>query len=91
MHVQAGRDRDGSYLMAYIPYGSPAEIDLTRLSGNAFRGWWFDPRTGAATEIGTFARETTRQFDPPGAEGRGNDWVLVIDDAAEPFGAPGID
>ena len=91
MHGQAGRDREGSYLMAYIPYGTPAEIDLTRLSGEAFRGWWFDPRTGAATEIGTFARETTRQFDPPGAEGRGNDWVLVIDDAAEPFGAPGID
>ncbi len=91
MHVRAARDRGGAYLMAYIPYGSPVEIDLTRLSGEEFHAWWFDPRTGTATEFGSFARETSRRFDPPGTESRGNDWILVIDDAAEQFGPPGRD
>lgn len=92
MHVQTARDRAGRYLMAYIPYGSTVEIALSSLSGNRHRAWWFDPRTGASTEIGTFARsdpQHTQRFDPPGAEMRGNDWVLVVDDVAAAFHPPG--
>ncbi len=90
MHIQSARDRNGRSVIAYTPYGSPLDIDLSQLAGERLRAWWFDPRTGVATEIGTFARDDTLQrFDPPGAEGRGNDWVLVVDDAAAGFDPPG--
>ena len=31
----------------------------------------------------------SRELDPPGEPARGNDWVLVIDDASQSFGTPG--
>ena len=88
-HVQAARDAEGRYLYAYTPYGRPLSVDLSKLTGAQARAWWFDPRTGVATEIGLVPGEGTATFDPPGAEERGNDWVLVVDDAAQGFPAPG--
>jgi len=35
------------------------------------------------------SKKETARFVPPGTPGRGNDWVLVIDDAARGFPAPG--
>jgi hypothetical protein len=71
------------------------------LSGRSYRAWWFDPRNGAATLIGEFPRteagdresdvhrgDISREFTPP-SSGPGNDWVLVLDDAARNFPAPG--
>jgi hypothetical protein len=52
------------------------------------RAWWFDPRTGAAESIGEFAREGEKEFTPPQL-GELLDWVLVLDDAARGFPAPG--
>ena len=89
MHPRAARDARGRYLIAYSPYGWPIEVDLSSLSGDKVRGWWFDPRAGVATEIGVFRKEAKRSFDPPGPGRRGNDWVLVIDGEGAGFGAPG--
>lgn len=86
---RAARGRDGSFAFVYTPYGEPVVVDLEKLSGETMRAYWFDPRTGAAVEIGMFPREGTRPFDPPGEAGRGNDWVLVVDDAARGYPAPG--
>lgn len=88
-HVQASRADDGAYAFLYLPTGRPVEVDLSRLSGERVRAWWFDPRTGEAREAGEFARQGTRTFTPPGPQGRGNDWVLVLDDASRAFGPPG--
>jgi hypothetical protein len=88
-HVQATRDRDGAYAFMYVPTGRAVTVDLSRLGGRAVKAWWFDPRTGASRTIGVFTRQGTLAFAPPGAPGRGNDWVLVIDDAARQFPPPG--
>jgi hypothetical protein len=88
-HVRAARGRDGSYLFVYTPTGRPVTVDLTFLSDTTGRAWWFDPRTGTAMEIGTFARTAEQLFDPPGEEARGNDWVLVIDAASRMYPPPG--
>jgi hypothetical protein len=50
--------------------------------------WWFDPRTGDASEIGTFPTEGERRFVPPD-RGEDRDWVLVLDDDAQHFPRPG--
>ena len=89
-HQQAARARDGSYAFVYTPLGEAVRVQAGRLGGAAVQAWWFDPRTGEAQSIGRFPRaKVPASFDPPGAPGRGNDWVLVLDDAAQHFSAPG--
>ena len=88
-HQRAARASDGSFLFAYTPLGRPVRVRLEALTGDSVVAYWFDPRTGAATRIGTFAREGLWSFDPPEEEGRGRDWILVIDDASRAFPLPG--
>lgn len=80
--IQATRARDGAYLMAYVPDGREFTVDLSTLSGPA-RAWWFDPRSGEATPAEVGSGRVT--LTPPDDE----DWVLVADDAARGFPAPG--
>jgi hypothetical protein len=74
---------DGSFIMVYTPNGGMS-VNLSGLSGNALKAWWFDPRTGQATDAGA-PQKGTVQFNPPG----GGDWILVVDDASKNFPAPG--
>lgn len=84
----ATRDADGSYAMVYVPAGRPFKVNLNKLSGDRIKAWWFNPRNGKATLIGTFAKASERQFAPPDA-GENLDWVLVLDDASKNFPPPG--
>jgi Protein of unknown function (DUF4038)/Putative collagen-binding domain of a collagenase len=85
----ATRDASGSYAMVYAPVGRPFTVRLSKVTGPAIKAWWFNPRTGQATAIGTFPNSGERTFTPPDA-GEMIDWVLVLDDAAKGFGAPGL-
>jgi hypothetical protein len=62
-------------------------VDMGRITSvlNLPTCWWFNPSSGAATLIGSYANSGTRNFTPPDA----NDWVLVIDDASANLPAPG--
>jgi hypothetical protein len=51
--------------------------------------WWFDPGTGKNSLVGVFDNKDYMEFDPPGKKGRGNDWVLVIDNAHKMYPPPG--
>ena len=95
-HVRATRDWDpakrepsqGSYAFVYTPLGQPVTVDLEKLSGEKIKAWWYDPRHGTADEIGVFDKKSNRQFNPP-IHGKGNDWVLVLDDVSKNFPPPG--
>ncbi|MBN2139006.1 MAG: glycoside hydrolase family 140 protein [Sedimentisphaerales bacterium] len=86
-HIQA--TRGSGYAFIYLPYGQDVEVTLGRISGSKVRAWWFDPRSGQAESIGTFENAGSRRFDPPGDKRRGNDWVLVLDDADKQVAKPG--
>jgi hypothetical protein len=86
-HVQATRGRDYAFL--YIPTGSKIAVNMGKISGDKVKAWWFDPREGKAQTIGDFPNSGVLEFSPPGLAGRGNDWILVIDDASSPFTIPG--
>jgi hypothetical protein len=86
--ITATRARDGSFAMIYTAAGKPFGVRLDRLSGKKFIAHWFDPRTGVATPAGEHAVIYQKNFTPP-AGGPENDWVLVLDDAARNFPAPG--
>ena len=86
-HVRATRAIDGSYAFVYLPTREPVSIDLSVLAGNRKRAWWYNPRTGTATTVEDAIAASVASFTPPVD---GPDWVLVLDDAAQNFAAPGV-
>jgi len=87
-HIQAARDRDGSYAFVYFPaIDTYKKIDLGKLKGNRIRAWWYDPRTGIGTLIDTLDGGKQAEFHTPPY---GPDWVLVLDDEAAKYPPPGL-
>jgi len=91
--IQACRASDGSYAFVYTASGTKLRIRIIdriyeKLSGSVIRAWWYDPRLGTAVRIEDFPKTESRTFTPP-SSGPGNDWVLVLDDAARNFPPPG--
>lgn len=84
----ATRDAKGSYAMVYAPVGRSFTVRLDVIKGKTVKAWWFNPRDGRAREAGTFPATGEREFTPPDP-GEMLDWVLVLDDAAKNYGAPG--
>jgi hypothetical protein len=80
--------RGEGYAFIYFPTGWTAEIELDKLMAKSITAHWFDPRNGEARLIETFPGTGTRKFKPP-TGGRGNDWILVLDDASKKFSVPG--
>jgi len=87
-HFTATRDESGSYAMVYAPVGRPFKVRMERISGTKVKAWWFNPRDGSSTFIGEFPNTGAREFLSPD-KGEHLDWVLVLDDAAKGFPAPG--
>jgi hypothetical protein len=81
-HVQAARAADGSFLIAYLPTGKTVRIHMNKLGGAMIKARWYDPRNGTWRDIGDYANTGMRDFVAPS---QGNDWVLVLDDAAKGY------
>jgi hypothetical protein len=80
--------RGDGYAFIYFPTGWTADIQLDRIGAKSITAYWFDPRTGASNLIDSFPGTGTHKFKPP-TGGRGNDWILVLDDTSRKFTAPG--
>lgn len=68
--VAAGRD----CVLVYLPAGSPAKYDFSRL-GERVELWWYDPRHGTCASGGT-TPSLTDWIDPPATN---EDWILVAE------------
>jgi hypothetical protein len=84
----ATRDTAGTYAMVYAPAGRAFRVRMGAITGSRVKAWWFNPRSGEATAIGTFANTGEREFTPPD-RGEALDWVLVLDDDAKRYPPPG--
>lgn len=78
--IQATRGSD--YAFIYTAAGKPITVVMNKLKETTLHAYWYDPRTGRSTEIGTLKNAGTKKFTPP-SSGYGQDWVLVLDDAAK--------
>ncbi|TAL77468.1 MAG: DUF4038 domain-containing protein [Bacteroidetes bacterium] len=81
--------RGEGYAFVYFPTGWTAEINLDKVGAKTLNAYWFDPRKGEAKIIETIPGVGTRKFTPP-TSGRGNDWILVLDDISKKFKLPGL-
>ena len=83
-HTQAARAEDGSYVVVYLPFGSPVSIHLDRLHGKRIRALWYNPKNGKWIKIGRFTNNGISDFSPPTA-GEEEDWVLVLEDETRDY------
>jgi hypothetical protein len=84
----ATRDVEGTYAMVYAPVGRSFRVRMDVISGPKVAAWWYNPRNGHATAIGTFDNQGEREFTSPD-KGEMIDWILVLDDASKKYPAPG--
>jgi hypothetical protein len=75
--------------MIYLPTGKPVTVHLNKIGGQKIKAWWYNPKDGAATEIGAFVGTADKEFVPTGETGRGHDVILVLDEASKNWDAPG--
>lgn len=83
--IQATRGND--YLYVYTAAGRPFTVTLTKIRGDSLQAYWFDPRNGKTTDIGTLLNSGDKVFTPP-SSGYGQDWVLVLDDVSGHYKKP---
>ncbi|HTL17255.1 MAG TPA: DUF4038 domain-containing protein [Patescibacteria group bacterium] len=90
-YCPALRHSGGATVMAYIPGNSGSVVtlitDLTKMSGTTANAWWYNPADGSVISIGSYPTTGTQSFTSPDS----GEWVLVLDDASQNFGAPGGD
>lgn len=77
-----------NYAFVYIPTGWEASINLEKLGWSESVVWWFNPRTGEATKLKELTNKGIQEFKPT-TRGRGNDWILGIDNREAGFTPPG--
>jgi hypothetical protein len=66
---------DGSTALAYLPTSRAVTVSGSRLTGASMTVTWYNPATGVATPLGSFATSAPQSFTPPAT----GDWVLVLD------------
>ena len=69
-------DRDGRFLVAYLPAACGKGARLQRLGNGAWNASWFDPRTGERRPIGIVRPD--RGNWPLPAPPTPNDWILQL-------------
>jgi hypothetical protein len=80
-HIQAARAGDGSFVLAYLPFGQTVVMHMAKIAGSPVRAQWYNPRAGTFTQIAEYPNTPDlREFVAP-TMGEGNDWVLVLEDA----------
>lgn len=83
------RSRDSMFLMVYSPVGGDINVSLEIFENKKVDLWWYDPRTGAAFFDRKIKAGKNVLLESP-SSGRGNDWILIIDDASKKMSKPGL-
>ena len=62
---------------------------MGKINGSSIKASWYNPRNGETTDAGVFVNKGKQKFTAP-TSGYGQDWVLIIDDAAKSYPKPGV-
>ena len=83
--IQATHGND--YAFIYTSEGEPFTVILGKIKGAILHAYWYDPRNGKTTDMENVTNNGIKKFTPP-SSGYGQDWVLVLDDAAKNYAKP---
>jgi len=72
--VAAARTSNGTTAMIYLPTSRTFTVDLSTITGQEAKAWWFDPERANRRQPASTERGARHRFQPPG---RG-DWVLGV-------------
>jgi hypothetical protein len=86
--IRAAIAKDGTFAIVYSPTGEKFTVDRRKLTFRRLRESWFDPRYGVAHVVHIADTTAAQTYTPP-TQGRGQDWVLVLDDAEAEYPLPG--
>ncbi|MEM7655048.1 MAG: DUF4038 domain-containing protein [Bacteroidota bacterium] len=79
-HLQSTIAENQSFALVYSASDHPYTIDVSRLAGKRLVVSWYNPRTDEylpAVRL-RLADGPQQEVDPPGENGPGNDWVLMV-------------
>lgn len=76
--VLARISADESRMLVYSPYGRRFGVDCSWAKGRSLRQSWFECKYGITTHLHTAACGSMQTFVPP-TEGRGCDWILILE------------
>lgn len=79
---------DGSFALVYSPRGESFTVDKGFIKAPQVREAWFDPRYGVSYSVHVTETHGIQTYAPP-TSGRGQDWVLIIEDASIQAPLPG--
>ncbi len=86
--IRAARAEDGRLAFVYSPYGEAFTLDKSIIKADRVREIWWDPRYGVAKEMHVTDRWGFQTYTPP-TRGRGQDWLLILEDADAGWPLPG--
>jgi len=76
-YIAATRGKDYAFFYDYT--GRNFKVNMKEIPFAKISASWYDPRNGNKTRIGIFSTNGIREFNPPGEEKDGNDWVLIFE------------
>lgn len=78
------RAADGSFVFTYSPLGEAFVVDQRAIKGERIKEIGYDPRYGLSHHLQTGTGKAIQTYTPP-TQGRGNDWILILEDETETF------
>lgn len=85
--IRAAIAGDASFAIVYSPRGLPFTVDQGKIKGEKLKAIWYDPRYGISNHIHTGNTFAIQTYTPP-TSGKGNDWILILEDASKEFVFP---
>ena len=70
--------RGNKCVIVYTYNGRAIKLNMSLIPGTQFIFSWYCPRTGQVIKGNSFRKDKTPEFDPPGLQIDGNDWVLIL-------------
>jgi Protein of unknown function (DUF4038)/Putative collagen-binding domain of a collagenase len=86
--IRAAKSSDGSFAIIYSPRGESFTLDKSIIKAERVKEIWYDPRYGVSYLFHETDGWGIQTYTPP-TNGRGNDWVLLLEDASAGFSLPG--
>lgn len=83
--IQATRGKD--YAFIYTAAGKSFTVNGGKITGEKLKVSWYNPRSGKITAGTDIINKGQQKFTAP-STGYGQDWILILDDAAKNYDQP---